>query len=81
MKSDRSGIYRFAIACSVIVAVWMFVLPVLSDLPSVRNRIERNRAAGINPTAVFYTDHPGMVEIERTIASYVDSRSGVFWSW
>jgi hypothetical protein len=81
MKSDRSGIYRFAIACSVIVAVWMFVLPVLSDLPSVRNRIERNRAAGINPTAVFYTDHPGMVEIERTIASYVDSRSGAFWSW
>jgi len=29
-----------------------------SDIPSVRDRIDGNRKAGVNPTAVFYTDHP-----------------------
>ena len=47
--------------------VWGWVLPRLATLDAVRSRIDSNRRAGINPTAVFYTDHPTMPEIENRI--------------
>jgi len=81
MKSITSGLFQFILACTIIIAIWMFVLPVVSDFPSVRHRIDGNRDAGINPTAVFYTDHPGMADIERSIASRVDSPTGSFWKF
>jgi hypothetical protein len=73
------GVVQLLIATIVIVAIWLVVLPRVSDITSVRNRIDSNRAAGINPTAIFYTDHPGMAGIERTIQARVDSPSGWFW--
>jgi hypothetical protein len=59
----------------------MFVLPVVGEFPSVRQRIEGNRAAGINPTAVFYTDHPAMADIERSIAAKVNAPNSSFWQF
>lgn len=79
MSSSRLGIAKLALAAIAIASVWLFVLPWLGELPAVRQRIEGNRTAGINPTAVFYTDHPGMADIEREIESHVDSPSGWFW--
>jgi len=81
MKSTTSGLFQLMFACTIIIAIWMFVLPVVSEFPSVRHRINGNRAAGINPTAVFYTDHPGMSDIERSIASRVNSPTGSFWKF
>jgi len=81
MKSTISGFFQLMFACTIITAIWMFVLPVVSEFPSVRHRIDGNRNAGINPTAVFYTDHPGMSDIERSIASRVNSPTGSFWKF
>ncbi len=59
--------------------LWLIVLPSVSEIPSVRERIERNRSAGINPTALFYTDHPAMPEIEKRIEREVSFGTGSFW--
>lgn len=63
----------------VIVVCWGFVLPRLAKVPSVRDRIDRFEQAGINPSAVFYTDHPKMAEIERRMDSIVNSEHSSFW--
>jgi hypothetical protein len=63
----------------LIAFVWLFLLPSLSTLASIRQRIDGNRAAGINPTAVFYTDHPGMADIERSMAASVEAPTQWFW--
>lgn len=79
MSQRLIGAVRLFLAAVVIIAVWLVVLPALGQLASVRQRIEGNHAAGINPTAVFYTDHPAMTDIERRIAAKVDAPSSWFW--
>jgi len=81
MKSQLFGLKILFCIMLVIAGVWMIILPLVSDLPTVRKRIENNRTAGINPTAVFYTDHPGMVDIERNIQARVDSSPESFWTF
>jgi hypothetical protein len=41
--------------------------------------MEQFEQAGINPSAVFYTDHPKMAEIERRIDRVVNSEESSFW--
>ena len=79
MKKQSYGFLRLTFAVAIIFCVWIYLLPALGELKSVQTRIEKNRAAGINPTAVFYTDHPAMVDIERKIEDRVYSDSGAFW--
>lgn len=66
-----------------VTMIWLTILPRIGQVPTVRMRIESNQAAGINPTAVFYSDHPSMRETERKIESIVDHSDGAFWapSW
>ena len=40
----------------MIALIWMVVLPWISRQAPVRRAIERNEAAGIDPSAMFYTD-------------------------
>jgi hypothetical protein len=79
MSQPLIGVVRLSLATVAIMAVWLVVLPAVGELASVRQRIEGNHAAGINPTAVFYTDHPAMADIERRIAAKVDAPSAWFW--
>lgn len=79
MKSKASRWGMLLIAVVAIVACWGFVLPKLAQLPSVRDRMEQFEQAGINPSAVFYTDHPKMAEIERRIDRVVNSEESSFW--
>jgi len=79
MKKRIPKVMKLSLALIVIAVVWLTVLPRLSDIPSVRGRIDGNRNAGVNPTAVFYTDHPGMADFERSIQSRVDAPTGWFW--
>lgn len=80
MRTNSKGVSVFLLSAPLIVFVWTVLLPILADHPHVRQRIEANHTAGINPTAVFYTDHPGMQEIELSIQSHVDSPTGSFWN-
>lgn len=81
MSQRLIGAVRLALAAVAITAVWLFVLPSIGRLASVRHRIDGNHAAGINPTAVFYTDHPAMSDIERRIEAKVDAPSAWFWKF
>lgn len=48
--------------------LWGYVLPRIATWESVRNRANRFSEAGINPAAIYYTDHPSMEEIEARVA-------------
>jgi hypothetical protein len=79
-QSPRKSRYRvLVIVLGIVSTVWLVVLPRIGESPAVRIRIERHRSSGINPTAVFYTDHPGMTNIERSVASCVDHPDRAFW--
>lgn len=55
-----SGKSRSVLALSAFVAailsVWGWVLPMISDVPTIRKSIDETQRMGINPAAVFYTD-------------------------
>ena len=46
----------FMVAVASLSTVWLVVLPRLGRAPVVRDMIERNQAASIDPSALFYTD-------------------------
>lgn len=79
MSQRLNGAVRLSLATVAIIAVWLIALPAVGQLGPVRQRIDGNHAAGINPTTVFYTDHPAMADIERRIAAKVDAPSAWFW--
>ena len=79
MSVKSNGVWRLSFALLAILAVWLIVLPAVSQMDPVRHRIDANREAGINPTAVFYTDHPSMADIERRMDAKVNAPSAWFW--
>lgn len=70
-----------AVVAIVMAWIWLVLLPRIAEIPAVTQRIEKLRTAGINPTAVFYTDHPGMKEIEQSVAADVHVPDSPFWKW
>ena len=54
---------RLSACVAVIAGVWLVVLPRVATLPAVRAYIERNEAAGIDPSAKFYSEAPAMPRI------------------
>jgi hypothetical protein len=49
-----------ALATVAIAAIWLIVLPRIAALPAVQAHIQRNEAAGIDPSAKFYSELPAM---------------------
>ena len=68
---DRRRVLRFAVGCAAIALLWLLVLPALGRQSSVRHHIERNRAHGIHPDAMFYTE---MGAIDGVQLVYVDGK-------
>ena len=54
--TKRQRALRFAVVTIALVAVWLVVLPWLGRASAIRNIIDRNQAASIDPSALFYTD-------------------------
>ncbi len=79
MSRSRRGTFAFIVSLCAIAWLWLVCLPRISQWSYVRERIEGNRRAGINPTAVFYTEHPCMNEVERKMMAIVDSPTKSFW--
>jgi len=44
----------------VMAAIWLGGLPYVGRQPSIRRYIDQNEALGIDPSAKFYTELPGM---------------------
>ena len=51
---------RLLVSMAVIATVWLVGLPHLGQQPSIRRYIDANESLGIDPSAKFYTELPGM---------------------
>jgi len=52
---------------AVIALVWLCGLPLLGSRPAIRDYIHANESLGIDPSAKFYTELPGMPDFyDRT---------------
>ncbi len=53
---NRRGWKSLTICCVLGIIIWIFLLPWLARQEHVRKMIDRNEAAGIDPSAMFYSD-------------------------
>ncbi|MEX0703827.1 MAG: hypothetical protein WD069_17140 [Planctomycetales bacterium] len=70
---------RLTAAIGAIAAVWLVVLPWLAARPALRARIERERAAGIDPGAKFYTELDAMDGVMDRWRRIESGRPGLWW--
>lgn len=61
------------------VILWGVVLPRVAKWETVRNRADRFSEAGINPAAIYYSDHPSMQEIEARVARKLQRSDRPSW--
>jgi len=60
-RDDRSdGGLRLALAVAAAGVIWLVVLPWVGSWQPVREFVRGNEAAGINPSAVYYTEVEAM---------------------
>ncbi|HEX3658870.1 MAG TPA: hypothetical protein VHV55_23960 [Pirellulales bacterium] len=52
--------FRLLAAAAIVAAIWLGILPYIGSRPPIRAYIERNDSRGIDPSAKFYTELPGM---------------------
>lgn len=50
------GRWQLFLASLCIALMWMVILPAIAKVPVVRTMIDRHEAAGIDPSAMYYTD-------------------------
>ena len=65
----RHGLVRLTFATAAFAAIWLAVLPWLGSLGPVREFVRGNEAAGINPSAVYYTEIDGIGAIGERVGS------------
>ena len=59
----RAGILRLALAVAAAGVIWLVLLPRIGSWRPVREFVRSNEAAGINPSAVYYTEVEAMGQI------------------
>ncbi|UUO04725.1 hypothetical protein M4951_15165 [Blastopirellula sp. J2-11] len=47
---------RLLIAVGIVAVVWLVILPQIAETPPVKRHIEKMQAAGIDPSAMFYSE-------------------------
>lgn len=61
-KSIAKGRWQLACVLFAVVALWGFVFPAISETEFQIERQRQLEAKGIDPMALFYTDHPSAQE-------------------
>ncbi|SFH99710.1 hypothetical protein [Planctomicrobium piriforme] len=82
MPSGSNPVRRiasFAAAVAAVATVWLVVLPAAGNRADVRGLIERNERLGIDPSAKFYTELPGMQGFLDNIDSALRRHGESFW--
>ncbi len=80
--SDNNASRRvvsFVVALGCVATVWLSILPRLGEHPAVRELVERNEAKGIDPSAKFYTEHPGMSQFLDNVETAHRHAGSEFW--
>jgi hypothetical protein len=69
-RDNRSrGAVSLGVAVGAIAVIWLVVLPRVGSLGSVREFVRRNETAGINPSAVYYTEVEAMGAIGERLTT------------
>lgn len=50
------GLGKLVLGVAILAIIWLVVLPRVSHFPAIRQHIQRNERAGINPDAMFYSE-------------------------
>jgi hypothetical protein len=79
-KQDPLNWRRLIVCAITMFLVWTQLLPRLEKFGAVRTFIERMQEQGINPSAVYYTEHPASRDWERTIRERIARNPDIFWS-
>jgi hypothetical protein len=58
---------RLGVAWLAVLILWTVILPSLGRLPRVDAYIQSMQTRGINPSALFYTEHPAGRDWERSL--------------
>jgi|GEM_PF-817151 len=83
MPSATDSLRRWgglAASVSIVAGIWLLVLPVIGAQPQVRTMIENNEQLGIDPSAKFYTELPGMERFLQRIDDTHRQHPNVMWS-
>lgn len=67
------------LSVSVILIVWMLVLPWIGSWQSVRSEIEYLDRRGIDPAALYYTDLEAMERIESDVDAISRAHPDALW--
>lgn len=76
----RSRITSFLVASTVLLVIWLGVLPRLAQTPSLKQYLDRNEELGIDPGAKFYTELPGMRRIIERVQTAHRLHGAEFWT-
>lgn len=68
MKRNHNGSLALLGFVVVVVVLWGLILPRVARWQAVQDRADRFSKAGINPAAIYYSDHPSMKEIEARVS-------------
>lgn len=68
MQRNHNGSIALLGFVVAVVVMWGLILPRVARWQSVQDRADRFSKAGINPAAIYYSDHPSMREIEARVA-------------
>jgi len=58
---------KLTLAVISLTTIWLTILPMIAQQPTVAARIQRLEARGIDPTAIFYTELDAMEAAEARV--------------
>ncbi len=64
-----------------IIFVWLVVLPLVFHFEAISEYVARMKRAGIDPSAIYYTEHPASRDWERSMQDKVARDRKSFWSF
>lgn len=61
-KPRRQGVLQLAAILLAVCLLWGLVFPMISETAGQQEYSQRLQDQGIDPMALFYTDHPAMLK-------------------
>ena len=70
---------RLAACLALLAGCWLLALPLAARTPAVRGMVERNQRLGIDPSAKFYSELPGMPRVRQRMEAVRTEGGSAFW--
>lgn len=70
---------KMAFALTSLALIWLVLLPALGDYPQIRRHIDTMQAAGINPSAMYYSELPNLPAAEAEFRRIHRDDPGLLW--